>query len=78
MSSSTLVRWIKTVLGKPGTDTNIFKAYSTRSAATSKAFFSGASITEILSLANWSNEKTSKFYNRSVPESSMGEMILIQ
>ena len=78
VSSSTIARWIKTVLGKSGIDNNIFKAHSTRSAATSKAFFSGASIKEILSLANWSNEKTfSKFYKRQVPESSMAEMILI-
>ena len=79
VSSSTLARWIKTVLEKFGIDTNIFKAHSTRSAATSEAFFSGASVKEILSSANWSKEKTfSKFYNRQVPESSLADMILIQ
>ena len=79
VSSSTLARWIKTVLGKSGIDTNIFKAHNTRPAATSKAFFSKAFIKQIVSFANWSNEKVfSKFYKIQVPKSSMAEMILIQ
>lgn len=70
---------MKTVLGKSGIDTNVFKAHSARSTATSKAFFSGAPIKKILISANWSNEKTfPKFHKRQVPEFSMAEMILIQ
>ena len=80
VSCSTLARWIKWILGQSGIDVCKFKAHSTRSAATSKAFFSGASIQDILKLANWSNDKIFvKFYKRNVPsdETSVGEVILL-
>ena len=37
VSSSTVARWLKTVLNNAGIDTSIFKAHSVRSAATSSA-----------------------------------------
>ena len=61
-----------------GVSTSVFKAHNTRSAATSKAFLQGASIAEILKLANWSNEKTftKYYYYRSVATGTqLGEMI---
>ena len=78
VTSSSLARWIKDILQVCGVDTSVFKAHSTRSAATSKAFLHGASIAEILKLANWSNEKTfTRYYHRSVAsDTQLGEMIL--
>ena len=78
VTSSSLARWIKDILQDCGVNTSVFKAHSTRSAATYKAFLHAASITEILKLANWSNEKAFiKYYNRCVAsDTQLGEMIL--
>ena len=78
VTSSSLARWIKDILQDCVIHTSAFKAHSTRSAATSKAFLHDASIAEILKLANWSNGKTfTKYYNRSVASDTLlGEMIL--
>lgn len=78
VTSSTLARWIKQVLETAGIDVQKYTAHSTRSAATSKAFLNGASISDILKLGNWSNENTfSKFYKRCPPSSvSIEQMIL--
>ena len=77
VTSSSLSIWIKDMLQDCGVSTSVFKAHSTRSAATSKSFLHGASIAEILKLANWSNEKTfTKYYYRSVVSGTqLGEMI---
>ena len=78
VTSSSLARWIKDILQDCGVNTSVFKAHSTISAATSKAFLHGASIAEILKLANWCNQKTfTNYYNRSVAsDTQLGEMIL--
>ena len=77
ISTSTIARWIKEILKRSGIDINEFKANSTQSAATSKVFLSGASVNDILKLANWSNEKTfSKYYKRSIVNVPLGELIL--
>ena len=46
--SSTMARWLKSMLDKIGIDTSFFKAHSTRSAATSAA--ANAGITHVTSL----------------------------
>lgn len=67
VTTSTLARWIKTVLCMAGVDINVFKAHSVRSASSSAAFASGCSIKDILTTANWSNAKTfKKFYNKEI------------
>ena len=55
VSSSTLVRWAKSVLSLVGIDTTIFKPHSTRSAA---SFNAGVALPDILERANWTNEST--------------------
>ena len=46
-----------------GIDTRIFSDHSIRGASTSEALRQGISITEILGMADWSQESTfSKFY----------------
>ena len=65
--SSTISSWLKNVLKKKGIDISTFKAYSTRSASTSKADLSGAPINEILIRGSWSYKSTwQKFYNKNI------------
>ena len=49
-----------------GVDIGMYKAHSTRAAATSKTKHMGMSVPEIVQKAAWSNAKTfHRFYNRS-------------
>ena len=54
VTSSTLSRWLKTVLLRSGINIDIFKGHSSRGAATSAA----CSLKDILATANWSSAKT--------------------
>ena len=66
VTSSTIGRWIKTLLGQAGVDTEIFSGHSTRCASTSKALMS-VSTDVILATAVWTEESTfRKFYNKPV------------
>ena len=51
VTTSTISRWLKSVLQSSGVDTSVFKGHSTR-ASTSKAFKKGATIDDILSCGN--------------------------
>ncbi len=63
VSSSTIARWIKTVLTKSGVNTDIFKAHSVRSTATSATANAGTTTSDILKAADWSSESVfQKFY----------------
>lgn len=65
VSTSTVARWIKDVMGSAGIDITYFKAHSIRSAASSSALRSGASLTDILKTGDWSSSKNfKKFYCR--------------
>ena len=67
ISTSTIARWLKTILELSGIDTSVFKSHSYRSAAVSAAFMKGCSIKSILKTANWSSDKNFyKFYYRTV------------
>lgn len=73
VTSSTIARWLKTVLFNAGIDTNQFKAHSYRSAAVSAAFSKGCSLDVILKTADWSSAKNfRKFYLREVEPSNLG------
>ena len=62
VTSSTIGRWIKIVLGQAGIDTERFSGHSTRCASTSKALLS-VSTDVILATAGWTEESTfRKFY----------------
>ena len=56
--SSSIARWMKTVLAYAGIDTDHFKAHSTRAAAASAAKSAGVSLRDIMSMADWSREST--------------------
>ena len=63
VTSSTIGRWIKSVLGQAGIDTERFSGHSTRCASTSKARLS-VSTDIILATAGWTKESTfRKFYS---------------
>ncbi|KAK4015146.1 hypothetical protein OUZ56_030134 [Daphnia magna] len=50
--------WIRSCLKAAGVDTAMFKAPSTRGAATSKALATGLSLDSILKAGQWSREST--------------------
>ena len=60
-----MARWLKTMLGTAGIDTNVFKAHSTRGACTSKANKFGLSVDQIMKKASWKSATTfQRFYNK--------------
>nr|CAI5843322.1 unnamed protein product [Callosobruchus analis] len=65
-SSQSLSRWLKNILTTCGIDTNIFKGYSTRHAATSAAARAGLNIEIIRETAGWTNKSDvfNKFYHK--------------
>ena len=68
VSRDTVSRWIKTTLSKAGINTDIFKAHSTRAAATS-ASQCDVDINSISKTAGWSRATTfAKFYNKPIIE----------
>jgi len=65
VTTSTIARWLKTVLQMSGIDTKYFKAHSFRGASTSAAFSKGCKLSDILKAADWSSDKNfRKFYLR--------------
>ncbi|XP_066596921.1 uncharacterized protein [Prorops nasuta] len=70
-SSQTLSRWLKDTLEICGIDTSIFKAHSTRHAATSAAYSRGVDIESIRRSAGWSENSRAfqTFYNRPIRSS---------
>lgn len=72
VTSSTLSRWLKTVLLKADINIDVFKGHSFRGASTSAAFASGCSLKDILATANWSSAKTFyKFYHKDIKQDTM-------
>ena len=67
VSSDTIARWIKKMLGHCGIDSGKYTAHSCRAASTSAALFRGVSIGTIVKSASWSNVKTfKKFYLKEI------------
>lgn len=66
VSKDTISRWIKATMQKAGIDTQMFKAHSTRAAATS-AVTRHVDISTILKTAGWSNCRTfATYYDKRV------------
>ena len=80
MTGSTIARWLKTCLQEAGIDTRVFKAHSVQGAASSKAAWSGMTVSDILQAADWSSESSfQKFYHRSTDDknkASFGKAVL--
>ena len=65
VSTSTIARWLKTVLEMAGIDVSMFKAHSFRSAAVSAAAKKNCSVKSILQTAGWKSDVNFyKFYHR--------------
>ena len=65
ITSDTLGRRVKEVLARAGIDTNIFKAHLVRGASATAAHNKGASLEDILHLADWSTDSMfRRFYYR--------------
>lgn len=62
----TVARWLKNIISEAGIDVGLFKAHSTRAAATSKARSEGLAVEQICKMANWSGVSVfEKFYNKN-------------
>lgn len=71
VSRDTISRWVKSTLALAGVDTGIFKAHSTRAAATAAAFRYKVPIDTILKTAGWSNVGTfATFYNKDIQDTT--------
>ena len=60
VSSDTIARWVKEMLGLSGIDSGKYTAHSCRAASTSSALFRGISLKTIVKSASWSNDSTFK------------------
>ncbi|KAL7292049.1 hypothetical protein TKK_0014330 [Trichogramma kaykai] len=66
--TQTLARWVRNIMKEAGIDTQIFKAHSTRHAASSAAYDKGLSIDVIKERAGWSKDSKvfARYYNRPI------------
>ena len=58
MVSSTIARWLKSILTSAGVDTSIFFAHSIRGAAATAASMAGITTQQVLATADWSSAST--------------------
>ena len=78
-ASSTIARWLKSLLGKAGIDTAIFKAHSVRGAAATSAHNAGITTGDILNAADWSTQSVfQKFYYKPSRNTGFGIVVLNQ
>ena len=67
VTTSTISRWCKVILGKAGTDIEKYSSHSTRLASTSKAKIKGLSLSEINKAASWKETSTfRRFYDKPI------------
>ena len=77
VSSSTIARWIKSLLEVAGVDTSIFNAHSVRGASSSTAANMGITTNDILKAADWSSESVfQKFYYKPSQNPNFGRAVL--
>ena len=79
VTSSTISRWIRSIMSLSGIDMNKFNSHSVRGASTSKAKSCGVSVHDILSVAGWSGERTfATYYSKPIKyqENDFDEAVL--
>ena len=77
VTSSTIARWLKFILGAAGVDTSIFNAHTVRGASASRAANMGITTNDILKTANWSSESVfQRFYHKPTEMSKYGRAVL--
>ena len=63
ITSSTVARWLKSLLESAGIDTSVFNAHSVRGASSTMAVNLGITTNDILNTVDWSTESVfQKFY----------------
>ena len=73
VASSTIGRWIKSIMKEAGVDTEKLQAHSTRAASTSAARYGGVPVDDILKCAGWSRCSTfEKFYYKPINPPHLG------
>ena len=79
VTSSSIARWLKTILEEAGIDTSIFGAHSTRGASASAAAKAGVTTGDILKAANWNSESVfQRFYHKSIDKAAYGRAVINQ
>ena len=77
VTKQTLARWLKSVLGLAGIDTNQFSAHSYRGAGLSSAHAKGAPIEKIVAFGDWKSAETfHSHYAAPCETSPVGKLIL--
>ena len=77
VSPQRISKWIKSVLGEAGIDTLVFKAHSTRGAASTAVATQGVTMEEVLKMADWSSNSTFKrFYYRPSSNAEFARQVL--
>ena len=77
ITSSSIARWITSMLKLAGIDTETFKAHSTRSASASAAASAGLTTNQIMEAADWSSESVfQRFYYRPIQSNQIGVAVL--
>ena len=68
---------MKDIISRAGIDTSTFKAHSVRGASASPAYERGATLQDILDLADWSTDSTfRRFHHRPKHNSSITKTLL--
>ena len=77
VTSSTIARWLKSLLEAAGIDTSVFTAHSVRGASSSVAANLGITTNDILRAADWSSESVfQRFYYKPTEDPSFGRAVL--
>ena len=77
VSSCTIARWLKCVLGDSGIDISMFAAHSVREASSSAAAMAGVTTNDILKAADWSTDSVFRcFYYKPVHSLTFGNAVL--
>ena len=77
VTSSTIARWLKSLLEAAGIDTAEFSAHSVRGASSSVAANLGITTNDILKAADWSSESVfKKFYYKPTKDPSFRRAVL--
>ena len=67
VTTTSIGRWFKFMLGKAGIDNESYSTYSTRSSSTSKVKIKGLSLSEISKAAGWKETSTFRhFYDKPI------------
>ena len=77
VTSSTIARWLKSLLEAAGIDTSVFTAHSVRGASSSVAANLGITTNDILRAADRSSESVfQRFYYKPTEDPSFGRAVL--